>query len=153
MIKILVASWKSGFGLFHADAQKVANEIAEIGESATPQEILEKGRDPKTELHKCFEWDDTVAAEKYRIQQARSIVHCLVIKETDDNKGNRPELRMFYKTSNDEGYKPTSIIMQNKDEYQKLLERAFAELAAFKSKYHSLAELDGVFEQIDLLAM
>ena len=77
---MLVASWKSGFGLFHADAQKVANEIAEIGESATPREILEKGRDPKTELHKCFEWDDTVAAEKYRIQQARQIVCCLVIR-------------------------------------------------------------------------
>ena len=60
---------------------------------------------------------------------------------------------MFYKTSNDEGYKPTSIIMQNKDEYKKLLERAFAELTAFKNKYHSLSELDGVFDQIDLLAM
>ena len=60
---------------------------------------------------------------------------------------------MFYKTSNDEGYKPTSIIMQNKDEYKKLLERAFAELTAFKGKYHSLSELDGVFEQIDLLTM
>ena len=43
--------------------------------------------------------------------------------------------------------------MHNKYEYQKLLERAFAELTAFKNKYHSLSELDGVFEQIDLLAM
>ena len=43
--------------------------------------------------------------------------------------------------------------MQNKDEYKKLLERAFAELTAFKNKYHSLTELDGVFEQIDLLSM
>ena len=153
MIQILVASWKSGFGLFHADAQKVANEIAEIGESATPQEILEKGRDPETELHKCFEWDDTVAAEKYRIQQARQIVRCLVIRESEEPKSDKPEIRMFYKTSNDEGYKPTSIIMQNKDEYKKLLERAFAELTAFKNKYHSLSELDGVFEQIDLLTM
>lgn len=153
MIQILVASWKSGFGLFRADAQKVANEIAEIGESATPQEILEKGRDPETELHKCFEWDDTVAAEKYRIQQARQIVCCLVIRESEEPKSDKPEIRMFYKTSNDEGYKPTSIIMQNKDEYKKLLERAFAELTAFKNKYHSLSELDGVFEQIDLLTM
>lgn len=131
----------------------MANEIAEIGKSVTPQEILEKGRDPKTELHKCFEWDDSKAAEKYRIQQARAIVRCLVIKETDEPKSGKPEVRVFYKTSGNDGYKPTTIIMQNRDEYVRLLERAYAELSAFKAKYRILTELDGVFEQIDLLSM
>ena len=150
---MLVASWKSGLGLFHADAQKVANEIAEIGESATPQEILDKGRNPNTELHKCFEWDDSKAAEKYRIQQARTPVRCLVITEPDEPEPGKPEVRVFYKTSGNEGYKPTTTIMQNRDEYARLLERAYAELSAFKAKYGALTELDGVFEQIDLLAV
>lgn len=150
---MLVASWKSGLRLFCADAQKVANEISEIGESATPQEILEKGRNPATELHKCFEWDDSKAAEKFRIEQARTIVRCLVIRETEEPKEQKPEIRMFYKTSGGEGYKPTTIIMQDKDEYQKLLERAYAELSSFKNKYRSLAELDGIFDLIDKLAV
>lgn len=49
-------------------------EICDQMESATPQQILEKARDESTELHKCFTWDDSIAAEKYRIQEARQIV-------------------------------------------------------------------------------
>ena len=67
-----IASWKTGFGsLFRADAQLVSNEIMSIGDTATPAQIVDMARDSSTELHKCFEWNDTVAAEKYRLEQAR----------------------------------------------------------------------------------
>ena len=33
---MVVATWKSGFGVFKADAQKVAEEIIAIGDEATP---------------------------------------------------------------------------------------------------------------------
>lgn len=149
---MLVATWKSGFAsLYKADPQKVANEIAQIGDTATPAQILDKARDDGTELHKCFEWDDTKAAERWRIQQARQIVCSLVIKETDDDATNKPEIRVFYKTDNSSGYKPTTLIMRDQDEYQKLLSRALSELAAFKGKYKSLTELDELFEVIDKL--
>ena len=147
---MLVASWKTT--LFRgADPQKVADEIAAIGDSASPQDILEMGRNPETELHKCFEWDDTAAAEKYRLQQARNIVCNLVIKETEDQEENRIPVRMFYKTNASDGYKATSFILRNPDEYAELLKRAFRELSSFKRKYSALAELDGVFLEIDKL--
>lgn len=134
-----------------ADPQKVADEITRIGDSATPAQILDKARDGKTELHKCFEWDDGKAAEKWRIQQARRIVCSLVIKDTDEQVQQKPEIRVFYKTDNSSGYKPTTFIFQDKSEYQKLLSRALAELSAFKSKYKSLSELDELFEVTDKL--
>ena len=37
------------------DPQKVAEEIMGIGESATPRQIVDRARDEKSELHKCFE--------------------------------------------------------------------------------------------------
>lgn len=67
---MLTATWGKHF--FKADATKCASEIMEICdqmESATPQQILEKARDESTELHKCFTWDDSIAAEKYRINR------------------------------------------------------------------------------------
>jgi hypothetical protein len=151
---ILVASWKSGLGsLFHADAQKVADEISEIGDSATPKEILDKARDSNTELHKCFTWDNDVAAERWRLQQARQIVCCLVVKETEDEEAEgKPAIRMFYKTEHSEGYKPTAFILRDQDEYQKLLKRAYAEMKAFSEKYRTLSELETVFEAIDQVA-
>ena len=54
-----VASWRSGLGVFKADAQKVADEIRSIGEEVSPVQIVAKARNKDTELHKCFEWDDT----------------------------------------------------------------------------------------------
>lgn len=64
----------------------------------------------------------------------------------------RPEVRVFFKTDADSGYKPTVMIMQDKDEYRKLLDRALAELNSFRAKYKTLVELDGVFDAIDKVA-
>ncbi len=36
----------------------------------TPVQMLEEARNPSHALHRFFEWDDTVAAEKYRLTQA-----------------------------------------------------------------------------------
>lgn len=146
---MIFSAWKSGCRI-SADAQKVADEILAIGNSATPAQILDKARDEQTELHKCFDWDDAEAAEKWRLQQARHIVCNLVIKEKSDTP--RPEVRVFFKTDADNGYKPTVLIMQDKDEYRKLLDRALAELTSFRAKYKTLVELDGVFDAIDKVA-
>lgn len=146
---MIFAAWKPG-SRYGADAQKVADEIFSIGDSATPAQILDKARDTKSELHKCFDWNDAEAAEKWRLQQARNIVCNLVYKETSSEPS--PSIRLFFKTDSENGYKPTSLILQNKDEYQKLLSRALAELNSFKTKYKTLSELDGVFDAIDQLA-
>ena len=113
---MIFAAWKSGCRI-SADAQKVADEILAIGNSATTAQILDKARDEQTELHKCFDWDDAEAAEKWRLQQARHIVCNLVIKEKSDTP--RPEVRVFFKTDADSGYRPTVLIIQDKDEYEK----------------------------------
>lgn len=145
-----VATWRSGPCVFKADAQKVADEISSIGLSVKPEEIVDKARDESTELHKCFEWDDTKAAEKYRVYQARQIVCHLIVKEVN-NEPQKQEVRFFYKTDSQEGYKPVSYIMRNEDEYQKLLDRALSELKAFEKKYSALKELDGLFDVINAL--
>lgn len=75
---MIITSWKVK-GIFKADAQKVSDEIAEIGETVEPSEIVEKAKDESTELHKCFEWNNDIAAEKYRLHQARNLIGNLVV--------------------------------------------------------------------------
>ena len=136
--------WKmSLFG--SADAEKCYSEILSIGESATPQQILDYARNPESELHKCFEWDDSVAAELYRLQQARIVVCHLVCIE--DEKQEPQKFRLLQHT--DTGYKPVKLIYRNKTEYESLLERARSELRAFKSRYHNLVELEEILALID----
>lgn len=144
------AMWKPGFESLHkADAQLVAQEISAIGEGATPAQIVDKAREESSELHRLFEWDDNIAAEKYRLQQARQIVCHLVIRETV--RDDKPPIRFFFQPENGAGYQPTQIIVRNQDNYQALLASAMRDLGALRRKYHSLCELEGVFGEIDQL--
>ena len=143
---MIVTSWKVK-GIFKADAQKVSEEIAEIGETVEPSEIVNKARNENTELHKCFEWNNDIAAEKYRIQQARNILCNLVFEHKDEPTKQEP-IRLMYKTTENEGYKSINLIMQKPDEYKALLNRAYSELQAFKNKYKMLKELKEIFDLI-----
>lgn len=138
------AEWKIK-GIFKADAQRVADEIGE--NSITPEQVLEKARNDKnSELHKCFEWNDGIAAEKYRLIQARKIIINLayVPKEKTDEP-----VRCFQITREKSVYMPTKQFLVNNDEYQDLLKRAKVELESFKRRYATLSELETVFEAIE----
>ena len=137
--------WKA-FTFGNADAQKVYEEIGDMDTSA--EEIVEKAKDPNTELHKCFEWDDSVAAHKYRLQQARNIMCNLVF--VSDDKDYEP-VRVFHITTEREVYKPTKMIIQKPDEYNALLSRAKAELQEFRKRYKIIQELETLFAMIDEL--
>ena len=140
----LIVTWEPEYEfLFHgADAQRVYEEIVSIGPSATPEQIVGKGRDERTELHRCFTWDDREAAEKWRKEEARSITHHLRIRKAVDADEKEPAPRVFVKTENNVGYRSIEFVVKNDDEYQQLLQRALGELLAFKKKYSILSERD-----------
>ena len=142
-----VATWRTP--KFKADANKCADELNSIGENITPEQIVEFAKDDTTELHKCFEWNDTVAAHKFRLTQARSVMCELVIKPV---KREQTQYRLFYNVGKKEGYQPTQIILQDKDKYERLLKTAKNELISFQRKYKMLAELSTVFDAIDSIA-
>lgn len=139
------AEWKIK-GIYKADAQKVADEIGET--NITPKEVLEKAKDRNSELHKCFEWDNDVAAEKYRLQQARAIIINLVYVKKD--KQEQP-VRCFQISTEKSVYQPTKQFLVQENEYQSLLARAKSELESFKRRYSMIAELETVLEAIENL--
>ena len=94
-------------------ANKLRNEIAE-----RDGKNFEFARNENSELHKCFEWDDTVAAEKYRLQQAKNIVCNLVYQE--EKKEEPTKLRVFYNQSSTNTYQPTRVLVRNEDNYKEL---------------------------------
>lgn len=145
---MVTATWKID-GIFKADPQKVADEIDALGGEVTPEQLVEAAKDKKSELHKCFDWDNRVAAEKWRKHQARQIMCFLVIRnEDEDGNQQAPVVRYMYKTDTG-GYKPSKMIFKQDDEYQKLLQRVDGELHAIKQKYAYIQERDYIWELID----
>jgi hypothetical protein len=67
-----------------ADASTVAHEIMAIGgASVRPKDLVQAAYLRKSsELHKCFEWDNAIAAIEYRKAQAKEILFSLVKVES-----------------------------------------------------------------------
>ena len=48
----------------------------------TPTQVVNAARDESSPLHSCFEWDDGLAAESWRIEQARELIRSVKVKVT-----------------------------------------------------------------------
>lgn len=144
-----MVEWKVK-GFFKADAEKVYSEIISLGDSFSPEQIVEAAKNKKSELHKCFTWDDTVAAKKWREHQARMLVAQLVIRT--ETKDHEPvAVRIISSTSVKNEYKPVVKLIEVEQDYADLLARAISELKAFQRKYKTVKELREIFEAIDEL--
>jgi hypothetical protein len=76
-----------------ASAQRIGEALADIKQRTTgicnSKTVLDAARSPRHYLHRFFEWRDTVAAEKYRQEQARELMSCIDLVETKANKEKR----------------------------------------------------------------
>ena len=46
----------------------------------TPARVVEAARDPESPLHRYIDWDDTTAARKYRLVQARNLIRVVIVR-------------------------------------------------------------------------
>lgn len=141
-------AWR--FPLYKQDPEMVKHELNKLGDSYTMHDVVDMARDESHYMHSMFEWDDSIAGEKYRESQAQKIVHMLVYIDEETEKPS--PVRVFYADPIEvRQYTPTKLILRDRDKYKGLLDQAIIELKAFRKKYEHLAELSAVFDAIDLL--
>lgn len=142
----MVYQWKAGAQI-KADAQTAGAMCMELASEGrlTAKNLLDANRPEDAPLHNAFEWNDGVAAEAWREQQARHMINCLTIRhETVE------PTRAFFKIERTEStYQSISTILSSENSTEKLLNTALKELEAFKRKYITLQQLCGVFRAID----
>lgn len=139
----------SGFFKNPADvAGKVCQNLKEtVG--LTAKSLVDASRDPKAPLHDEFEWDDTIAGEKYRETQAQFIIRHLIIEETDTEEARKARTRSFVFTGEHSvGYVPLKEALTNNKWRKRMLEAAFKDMKNFVAKYNRLVELSEVIEKM-----
>lgn len=144
----MVYQWKMS-GLHKVSAQ-TAGEVCEQLDAEgrlTAEALVEASRPEDAPLHKEFEWNDSVAAEEWRKQQARMIINALVVCAAPSAE----PVRAYFKVSAAPKYESLQAIVTTPDKYSQLLKQALGELAAFQRKYRSLKELDPVFAAFEQL--
>lgn len=133
------------------------NELEKIrlanGGMLTEEAVIEAARPKRHPLHNRFTWDDTKAAKRWRIEEARRLIVQVVV--TIARPRNRTvSVRAYASLPTDRakggGYRSIQDILSNRRQRTELLAAALSELEAFKKRYGKLAELGPIF---DALAM
>jgi len=133
-------SWKNY--AFTQDSQKVGEELEELEKTSeiTNRNVLAYARKNKnSELHKCFEWDDEKAGEKYRLIQATNIISSIsVVIEEEPIK--KQKIYFSIKSDEKEGRKFKNIkdILEDDEDYKALLNKARKEFETCKDNYDKL---------------
>ena len=67
------------------DPQNALDALTEIESKLglTPKNVVEQSRDPSAVLHPCFEWSDDIAAEKFRLNQAATLIRAIKVTIED----------------------------------------------------------------------
>lgn len=116
----------------------------------TPPDVVDAARDPKSPLHQHFEWDDSAAAEEWRLAQARTLIASVRVKL--QSAPERPPLRAFVHISAPlPHYESAKLAMSDPEKREMILRRALSELESFKRRYAEFSELAQIFMQIDAL--
>ena len=154
----MIYRFKSGAHVKGVSAQVVGEVCADLESNGnlTPRALVDVSRPEDAPLHGQFEWNDEVAAERYRETQAQYLIRSVVVEP----KETKVPVRAFVSVpSQDEGedekpkptFKRVDHAMQDRGSREYVLAQAFKELASFRLKYIGFSELADVFTAIDKL--
>lgn len=153
----MVYRWRDGYRA-SVNAQVAGERLGLIREAngghLTPGAVVDDARPEDAPLHPAFEWDDPVAAEKYREEQARHLIRSVYVVHEDPDTGEaRPSLGYVHVDLPDDGpaYVTTARAVSEADLYEQVKADAVAAFTALRRRYEHIVELADVFAAIDAI--
>lgn len=133
--------------------ERIRRELVRInkenGGLGAAEKVVEEARDEKSPLHNSFEWDNTIAGHKWRVQQARWLLAVYVEPVEGSNEPVRTFVSLTTDRRNGGGYRMLADVREDEAMFQQMLDDAMAELRVFRRKYAALKALQPLFETID----
>lgn len=143
-------SWRAGHGQVSPEAAgKVMESIEARDGAVTAQTFLDESRPEESPTHGCFEWDDSIAAEKYRLHQSQNTILDLIVTIKTDEKTVKKPAFVNVNTAGTASYNNVVYAFSVEESKSNVLNNALRELAAFKRKYESLTEMTDVIKAIN----
>lgn len=132
----------------------IVSELRRIAEQndgqLRPVDVVEAAKPLDSPLHSRFEWDDSEAAQRYRLWQARQLIAVTV-----EYIGSGKEAilsRVFVSLTSDRrdstGYRTTVSVMSDNERREQLLADALKEMETFQKKYAEVQQLATVFAEM-----
>jgi hypothetical protein len=137
-------SFRDSFRRFNDRAitpETAGKELARIHEehgTLKAETVVDEARPDEAPLHPAFEWNDPVAAELYRREQARSLIKTVQVIRNDEPE---PEPVYVNVSTKDSAYEPMTKVVNTPDMFEIAFGQACARVAGAK---RALAELQQV---------
>lgn len=162
--------WRDGARM--AIAPEVAGReferIAKRDMEIVPETVVEESRAQNSPLHSWFEWDDSIAAQEHRMNQARKLIRTLeIVYVRNDIEEPLPPVRAYVsvmdepeyemyapnkpKQSSTRHYRPILKVMTNEDLRDQYRRQAFDTLCNWRDRYRDIEDFARIFEEIDTL--
>ncbi len=117
----------------------------ENGDVLTPTQIVGKAKPKNSPIHEYFEWDDSVAGDKWRLWQARYLIGRIeIIVESD---GEEDQIRAFHNISvqegeeHERGYVTLKDVRENENYLEIVLAGALDEIKSWQKRYSQYKRL------------
>ena len=132
-------------------AEKVAQHLADlerVNGVVTRLDFVDSARDANSEFHCLFEWDDTIAGEKYRLHQASTIIRAIRIDvEREEKKPLKISAYVMPERSEKKGgFINIKRAIDDRNSRDELLRKAKQEMKWFIDKYAGFEELAAVID-------
>jgi hypothetical protein len=134
-----------------ADPQKLGEALHKITDAKKgrlrKQDIVDAARSKKSPINIHFEWDNLIAGEAWRREQAGELLR--VIVRIHDDQTNEPPRRAFYSIRDKFGfaYRAVDSILNSNDLQIALMESALQDLKAWENRYREIIDLCGATQE------
>lgn len=133
--------------------------LAEEGNgSVTPHMVYEDAKKKRSPLHDYFEWDDSAAADAFRLNQARELLRFVHVVVTREN-GAEEEVRAFHNVviEKDEDtaertYAPLARVLSEEELRKQVVAKALHEFEQWRKRYKQYQELAPLFRTYEKVA-
>jgi len=135
--------WRKGARYSGIDPNAIGAELEGLRDDGVlhTKRVLQWAREnTSSALHKALEWDDSKAAEEYRLHQMRDIIGS--IRHREVSGGDVVVHRSYYSIGG--GVYPTAEQVREHDDYQQqVLAAAVRSLEGWRSRYEEILTLCG----------
>lgn len=151
------------FGVSKKDARIIYDELCKLHRKHKRLDreiVLEAARPKRSKLHKFFEWDDTIAANNWRLHQATKLIgSCKIVIINKKTKVER-SVRCFVSIAEDSGaqgggtvrsYEAIADVMNDPQTRQQYLDGFIIRMEQLQAEYSFLKEAGAIFKELGKL--
>lgn len=112
--------------------------------------VIKEVSDISHPLHSLFDWNDTTAAHKYRLQQAEDLIRTVKLELfscTNEYKSVRCFVHLESESDNT-SYTPLSIVQMNELKHKELLEQYANDAKIYIERFADLANSKGFYRDM-----